>query len=59
MGSRAGDIHGPKGHVNNSRSSKEGVRQRFRALLVNSVPIRGLLTFGEQNSVALSIISFV
>lgn len=47
MGSRAGDSHGPKGHVDNRRRSKGGVRQRLTALLVNSVPIRGLLTFEE------------
>ena len=48
MGSRAGNIHGLKGHVHNRRRrSKEGVSQKLTALLVNSVPIRGLLTFGE------------
>lgn len=47
MGSRAGDIHGPMGDVDNRRRSKGGVRQRLTALLVNSVPIKGLPTFGE------------
>jgi len=45
MGSRAGDIHSPKGHVDNRRS-KGGVMQRLTGLLVNSVPIKALHTFG-------------
>lgn len=48
MGSRAGDIPGPKGHVDNRRRSKGGVRQRLTSLRVNGVPVRGLLTFGER-----------
>lgn len=44
---RAGGTLGPRGHLDNRKMSKGGVRQEFTVLLVKNVPIRVLLTYGE------------